>query len=101
MAEGERKRSVRNDMLHMCGVVLRCHQRCTSRRHRTSHEFATRGAPAAWASTGYVAEGVATGSPGVSGVVTDARRAILASLYGYSCKVVSTYMVEQKQEMGS
>ncbi|KAJ7234856.1 hypothetical protein C8J57DRAFT_1249004 [Mycena rebaudengoi] len=51
MAEVERERSMTNDMLRMCGVGLRCHQRCTSRRRRTSHEFATRCAPAAWAST--------------------------------------------------
>ncbi|KAJ7926445.1 hypothetical protein B0H13DRAFT_2313543 [Mycena leptocephala] len=37
----------------------------------------------------YVAEGVANGSPGVVGVVTDARRAILASLYGYTCKMTN------------
>jgi hypothetical protein len=47
MAEVAREQSERNNMLHMCGFILRCHRRCTSCRRRANHEFATRCAPAA------------------------------------------------------
>jgi hypothetical protein len=43
-----------------------------------------------------VGEGAANGSPGVLGVVTDARHAIIG-LYGYTCKMVSTYVAEEKK----
>jgi hypothetical protein len=39
--------------------------------------------------------------PWVVGVVTDALPAILESFYGYTCKMVSTYVAEKKQETGN
>jgi hypothetical protein len=35
------------------------------------------------------------GSPGVVGVITDTLHAILASFYGYTCKMVSMYMADK------
>jgi hypothetical protein len=85
----------------MCSVVLRCDRQCTSRRRRASHEFATRCAPAAWASTTSTEARICGRGRHERlpvGVVTDALCAILASFYGYTCKMVSTYMADKKQE---